>query len=241
MESWAAFYKSDLQGVYALAVLPISFLVYRAVVSPRPENSADPTVARFVNLYTLVFAVETLIDPIATGPMLKALGWGDNSAGTVVSFLFVYLGDFRVLALIFGVALASGGLPRALGTAARWSLIVPVVAGGSYAALSAAFPEMSGQVLWLIYELGFLTLAIYLSRRWIEVNSADLTAPSVAFLRDAAGFAAVYYALWACADLLITYGGLDAGWAIRIVPNQLYYAVWIPFVYFRFFGFGGQR
>jgi hypothetical protein len=42
---------------------------------------------------------------------------------------------------------------------------------------------------------------------------------------------AVYYALWATADLLIRYGGIDAGWLLRALPNQLYYAFWIPFAY----------
>jgi hypothetical protein len=37
------------------------------------------------------------------------------------------------------------------------------------------------------------------------------------------------------ADLLIVVGGLDLGWAIRIVPNQLYYSFWVPFAYWRFF------
>ncbi len=27
--------------------------------------------------------------------------------------------------------------------------------------------------------------------------------------------------------------GLDAGWALRVIPNQLYYAFYLPFVYFQ--------
>jgi hypothetical protein len=49
-------------------------------------------------------------------------------------------------------------------------------------------------------------------------------------LQRCASFVVVYYGLWATSDLLIL-GGLDAGWLLRAVPNQLYYAVWIPFVY----------
>ena len=48
-------------------------------------------------------------------------------------------------------------------------------------------------------------------------------------------FTAAYYALWLAADVLIVVAGLDLGWALRMVPNQLYYAFWTPFVYFRFF------
>ena len=45
---------------------------------------------------------------------------------------------------------------------------------------------------------------------------------------------AIYYALWAVADVLIL-AGRDVGWALRIVPNQLYYAFWVPVVWWLFF------
>ena len=55
------------------------------------------------------------------------------------------------------------------------------------------------------------------------------------YLRGLTTYAAVYYALWAGADVLIQWVGLDAGWALRVLPNQLYYAFWVPFAYFSFF------
>lgn len=238
MPSWAEFYRSDLQSVLAPLVLPFAFLVYRAAQSTRYDSAVTPYCARFVDRYTLLFAVLTLLDPIATGPLLGWLGWKDAAAGSAVSFGFVYLGDFRVLALIFGVALYDRGLPRALGIAAAATLIVPALAGSGYALLTWLVGDLPGQVLWLIYELGFMGLALILARRWIPRRRGSLSPATIAFLRDAAAFAVVYYALWASADLLIAFAGLDAGWAIRVVPNQLYYAAWVPFVYFRFFAFG---
>jgi hypothetical protein len=59
--------------------------------------------------------------------------------------------------------------------------------------------------------------------------------PRGAFLGALFGYSAAYYALWLTADVLIVLAGLDLGWAIRMVPNQLYYAFWTPFVYARFF------
>jgi len=56
-----------------------------------------------------------------------------------------------------------------------------------------------------------------------------------AFFRSTLLYVAVYYALWACSDLLIQIGGIDAGWLLRVVPNQLYYAWWVPVVFFAFF------
>jgi len=29
--------------------------------------------------------------------------------------------------------------------------------------------------------------------------------------------------------------GADWGWGLRAIPNQLYYGLWIPFVYLSFF------
>ena len=54
------------------------------------------------------------------------------------------------------------------------------------------------------------------------------------FLQGALSYVAVYYGLWAAADALILLGGLDAGWLLRALPNQLYYAFWVPFVFFTF-------
>ena len=45
----------------------------------------------------------------------------------------------------------------------------------------------------------------------------------------------MYYAGWLFADLLIQIGGFDFGWLIRVIPNQLYYAFWVPVVFFAFF------
>jgi len=62
------------------------------------------------------------------------------------------------------------------------------------------------------------------------------SAPALlAFLRAVLLYVSAYYGLWALADLMIQVAGLDAGWLLRIVPNQLYYELWVPFVFFTFF------
>ena len=38
--------------------------------------------------------------------------------------------------------------------------------------------------------------------------------------------------LWATADVLIL-AGVDLGWALRLLPNQLYYAFTVPFFWWR--------
>ena len=54
------------------------------------------------------------------------------------------------------------------------------------------------------------------------------------FVRRVLGYMAAYYGLWAAADVIIL-SGYDAGWPVRLVPNQLYYGLFVPFVWWRFF------
>jgi hypothetical protein len=53
-------------------------------------------------------------------------------------------------------------------------------------------------------------------------------------VRAVLGFVVLYYVLWALADILAL-NGEDRGWALRMVPNQLYYGLFVPFAYARFF------
>ena len=168
------------------------------------------------------------------GPLLDTALLREPWATTLIPFLFVYLGDLRVLLLAFGVSRADRPFAATLALAAATSLVVPILAGGSYALLRWGWPTLHDQSLWILYEFGFLTLCIYLGRIWVP-KALPLSPARAAFLRSALGYSAAYYALWLAADLVIVLGGLDLGWALRIVPNQLYYAFWVPFVYWRFF------
>ena len=70
---------------------------------------------------------------------------------------------------------------------------------------------------------------------WIPAQVTASRADRLDYLRAVMTYVAVYYFLWALADVLILIGGWDLGWALRILPNQLYYAFFVPFVYFKFF------
>jgi hypothetical protein len=227
-ESWQAFYKGDLQGVYSLLVVPALFLVFWAVRGhwrARPDEGRD---SRFLRVYLLLFAVETLIDPLATGPLLRHLDLGGGFA-TAVGLLFVLLGDFRVFWLVFALSESERG-PGAAGL--RALAFTPIVAVSAFAlqsALGAAFGELPAQVLWLSHEVLFVGMALYL-RNVVVTRAHGQTLARVRGLRRAAGYVALYYGLWATSDVLILFG-VDLGWLLRAVPNQLYYAFWIPWVY----------
>ncbi|MDJ0852320.1 MAG: hypothetical protein QNK04_28455 [Myxococcota bacterium] len=222
MGTFQAFYTSELQGIWALLPVPFLFLVYlglrgrdRARASGRPE-------AAFLVAWSAVFGALTLVDPLSTGAFGRWLDVPDLVSSAVM-FLFVWIGDFRVFALVFPLA----GVDKPWLRAVVWTFLVPALdLALFFGALKALWPEVPGQVLWLIHEVAFLALALALRSRLPE-------GPHRAFLRGALAYVAAYYALWASADVLIL-AGLDAGWALRVVPNQLYYAFWVPFVFFTF-------
>ena len=227
---WHAFYQSELQSLYALVALPAAFLVYALAF---PVRSADPQV-RFVYGWSLAFALETILDPIATGPMTR---WLELSGAwqQAVMLAFVLLGDWRVLLLVFALAYRPEQRRRAIVQSAALSFVVPSFAYLTDFQLRLLWPELPGQALWLVYEQGFAALALVLRRRVgtgfaSGARDAERRLPR-AFLAYAAGT----YALWACADALIL-AGVDAGWGLRILPNQLYYAWSVPFVFFARFG-----
>ena len=243
---WDAFYHSELQGWWLLWVAPGLFLAYRLLarwLSPEVPGAASTAgtdaatrAQRFVDVFAIVFALETLLDPFATGPLLRFLGIAHHSAGTLIMFVFVYLGDFRVFVLLSGLA-RPAPLSLTLRRAGLATLAVPIVTGVLYGSLSLLYPTVHGQWQWVIYEVSFLSLALALRAGHLPgLTGLDaVDDPRLrAYLREVLGYAALYYALWATSDLLILLADLDFGWATRAVANQLYYAFFVPFVWFRY-------
>ena len=210
--SWHDFYYSAWQQPWALLVAPFAFLVWRALAAP-PRVGAAPEASGFVVAWSWLFAVETMLDPVATGPLAKALG--SPVASTALGVAFVMLGDFRIWWLVARLARPEGAALRALAP----TLSVPI---GAWL-VSLALAPLPDQALWLIHESLFLAVAFVVSRRF-----------SGRFERAVLAYAGVYYALWAAADVLIL-AGVDAGWLLRCIPNQLYYGLTVPFVWWRFF------
>jgi hypothetical protein len=233
--SWQELYASDLQALYALWFVPALFLIFLLVdVRRRPDRMpVEPRASRFLRAYALAFTLETMLDPLAGGPLLRWLGLADRPGAMVVVFLFVLLGDFRVFVLVFGLATirAGRGLRSALIEAAAWTLIVPAGTFVVHRALTMIAGAQPGQSLWLIYEVGFLAMAFTLRERVVPAR-VPASAPRLrAYLRTVLAYVAIYYALWAAADVLILATGADRAWALRMVPNQLYYALYVPIVY----------
>jgi hypothetical protein len=230
--TFAELYKSDLQSVYALLVVPLVFLAW-LLFSPRARAAAQGSEAwqRFLYAYSVFFSLETMLDPIATGPLVRWLGAGDTGLGTGILLTFVLLGDFRVYLLLFRLGRMDRPFANVLLEAAAWTFLVPVVAFAVDSALHAAKPDLPEQSIWLVYELAFLSVALWLRSGGIARLFPSLDGATKNGLEAVATYAAVYYALWASADVVILVLGLDAGWALRMLPNQLYYAFYLPFVW----------
>ena len=233
------FYTSDLQSAYAVWPVPLLFLAWLRLRGGRAATTRD---ARFIRAYATFFAVETVLDSLVTGPLGKLLGIAGTPVGLVVLIFFVLLGDFRVLYLLQRLSFPERARERLLAESAAWTLIVPLSALSIRSGLDTVAGPLGENAIWLIYELCFLALAIVLRQvvlpRWVVGPGR---ARRLAYLRSVATYIAVYYALWATADVLIQVRGLDIGWALRVIPNQLYYAFWVPFVYFRYFASGADQ
>ena len=232
------FYTSDLQSTYLVWPVPLALLAWLVLTGGRAATTRD---ARFVHAYAVFFAVETVLDPLATGPLTSLLGLSGTPVGLVVLLFFVLFGDFRVLYLLQRLAFPERTRERLIAESAAWTLVVPLAALATREVLGAIFGALGENAIWLIYELCFLALALWLRQvglpRWVGPGRA----PRLAYLRSVATYVAVYYALWASADVLIQILGLDVGWALRVLPNQLYYAFYVPFAYFRYFASGADH
>ena len=152
-DGWRAFYQSDLQGVWLAWLAPLVFLAALPWLRTR-AHPLDPSAAGFVRGWCVVFALETLLDPLATGPLARALGIAGTPAGTALVFVFVLLGDFRIFLLLFHLAARERVLAHSLRRAALWTLAVPLATLAIWGPVRLA-RELPDQAMWLCYETLF--------------------------------------------------------------------------------------
>ena len=232
--TWEGVYRTEAVAVYGVWVAPLLFLAWFLVSHGGVERAPlVPTHADFVRRYCLLFVIETMVDPWATGPLLRWMHWNEGPMASAVPLLFVLLGDFRVFWLVFTLARRDVNPWVAAARAVPWTLFTPITAAALQAGVVRVWPDAPGQTLWLGYEIVFCGLTLALATR-----VPDEAPPEVAglrrLLRGLLIYAATYAALWATADVLIL-AGIDRGWGLRLIPNQLYYGLWIPLVYLGFF------
>lgn len=219
-----SFYKSFWQHPLLLWVVPLCFLVF---LLTRARSTADETPHFYRAL--VAFTLLTLVDPLVTGPVIAWLQPSSGVADAIMIF-FVILGDFRWFFFFEGFRGARGLQepvgPRPLLRALAWSFLVPVL----QALLLRLWPESfdDSHAIFLVYELLFFLLV--LGFLWLRRSEGP---PALRrFQGDVCALALGYYGLWATADLVILTWG-DVGYGLRVLPNQLYYSLFLPLLYWR--------
>jgi hypothetical protein len=202
-----AFYHSPLQhpiGLWIAAALAGTFALTRP--------GLDPSLRR----YCRALLALSLADAWLTSHHVYGVGELPGALASAVPLCFVLAGDFRYL-LLLGVARPDGSVAlagRPILAAMGLTLVVPLV---SQAVMTALPESTSGaRVLFLVYELLFCALVLGLVRWHPGARGTPWLAPVHRFVL-------LYYALWASADTILLATGWDWGFALRVVPNALYY------------------
>ena len=166
--------------------------------------------------YALALGVLSALDAWLTSSHVYGIGPKSPPWDSFVPLFFVLAGDFRYLLLAVAgtpdgrLAASARGVATALGL----TVIVPIASQLVLASLPE--PWSGSRVLFLVYELMFFALAGALAK-W-HPNVAG-----TAWLRSLTRYVQLYYGLWATADIVILATGSDLGFALRVVPNVLYY------------------
>lgn len=174
--------------------------------------------------YLVIFSLTTLADILVAG---KILPLGDERLRTPLEYVFVLVGDLRYILLLSFLLYAQKPLAdlRAFhltGDVLRPTLIFTLFPTLLVSALNFAKPGLldASRHRFLAYELIFFTLTLL----WIYVVLPQKNIPGkeASFLRRASLPVFVFYGLWSLSDILIL-NGIEAGYALRIVPNLTYY------------------
>lgn len=174
--------------------------------------------------YLLIFSFTTLMDILVAG---KILPLPSEQTRTVLEYIFVLIGDMRYILLLAFLLYGQKTLAelrtfRLTGDVLRPTLIFTLFPTLLVSALNFAKPELLQipRHKFLSYEIIFFTLTLL----WIYVvlPQKNISDKEAGFLRRASLPVFVFYGLWSVSDILIL-RGVEAGYALRIVPNLTYY------------------
>lgn len=182
--------------------------------------------------YLLIFSATTLVDILVAG---KIIPIANPEVQTSVEYIFVVIGDLRFIILLAFLIYAQKKMAdlenfRPDGAVIKPALIFMMFASLLVQAIDYAKPGFFSEPRrrFLTYELISLTLSFL----WVYavMPQKAVAEREAKFLRKAALPVFVYYGLWSLADTLIL-NGIEAGYAIRIVPNLVYYCGFLWWVH----------
>ena len=211
------FYESPAQQPYLIGLIGLVAGGAAAIAAVRGRG--------FLARWTALFAVEALIDCYLTGygsPLDP-----NGAAMTVAGVAFVFLGDLR-LYLLTARFTRTRWSRAALGEATAWAFAPSLLIAILKRAAPWVVPDL--RHIFLVYELAALALLLVW---WRAVLPRRDAAPDTRrWLSAALAFFVAQYALWAGSDVLIL-AGAPWAWGLRVVPNAMYYGLFVAFVWRR--------
>ncbi len=214
-------YSSPWHHPGLLLPLSLAGLAYVLVLRARHPRAGSP----FLRAWLLAWAIEIVLDASLTGFATPL--HGHPGAERVASIVFVILGDLRAYLLLERLASPSRSWPATWARSLGWSLLASVAVAVATRLSPAVFP--STRHVFLFYES--LSIALFALWRFAIVPRLA-PCPEASLARDVSTFFLVQYALWASSDVLIL-SGIDLAYLLRIVPNVLYYGLFVAFVAWR--------
>ena len=225
-EAYKSTYHHPL-AMWAVGLCVLALLLVRRRRATALEN-------RFVVVWLLVFQLEIMLDAWMTGGLQPMAS--DSALATAAAVVFVIVGDLRFFVLFERFGPSGAGRTKKSKSSTPWthwagralaiSLVIPIVSN-----VSRTLWPGNMRVLFLTYELMFAVLAIVL--RFVVLPrraTAGMDEVHLGFVKKATQFEIAQYVLWASADIVIL-SGFEVGYLLRIVPNMLYYAAFVPFIW----------
>jgi hypothetical protein len=202
-----AFYASALQHPWLLWAAAAT-----GVVLALARGGLHSSLRRYV----VALGALSVLDAWLTSSHVYGLGAKAPPFDSLLPLFFVLAGDFRYL-LLAVAGTREGRLAASVREVLAALALTAIVPIGSQLVLWALPAELgSNRVLFLVYEVAFFALAGALARWHPNVQRAP-------WLRTLTRYVQLYYGLWATADVILLATGADAGFALRVVPNVLYY------------------
>lgn len=202
-----AFYASPLQH-------PI--LLWLAAAAGTALCLARRDLHPSVRRYCLALGALSLADAWLTTHDVFGLGRLEGTWASTVPLFFVLAGDLRYLLFVFAADPRGRIAPdaRSLARAGALTIVVPLFSQ----CVMWLLPDdvATARVLFLTYEVSFVALTLSLLR--LQPNARETP-----WVRRVSHFVVLYYGLWAGADAILLTTGSDLGFALRVVPNVLYY------------------
>lgn len=210
-------------GLCFVAAVPVLWALLRA----RPDGAAASDRA-WLWRFALVFQLLIVLDAYFTGawaPLPPA-----HPLIVALAVLFVVVGDLRFFLILERLTDPLRRTGRALLRATAWASALAIASFAVSRALPALLPTK--RELFLLFESLFVVLLVVLRAAWLPRRVDRAAQPELyLYLHRLLLLELAQYALWAGCDVFVVLG-LRQALLVRIVPNVLYYVVFVPAAFF---------